>query len=84
MQSSVRLSQPRPARLPVSTSETMSWPEPREPERITARFGTASHLPVFERSRRWPPLQAPGRWPYPEPSGAKPHAPLGRAVRSRL
>ncbi len=37
MQSSVRACQPRPARLAESTSDTTSWPMPREPERITAR-----------------------------------------------
>ena len=29
--------QPRPARLAETTSDTTSWPRPREPERITAR-----------------------------------------------
>jgi hypothetical protein len=37
MQSSVRAGQPRLARLAETTSDTTSWPRPREPERITAR-----------------------------------------------
>ena len=79
-----RARRPGGGRLAETTSDTTSWPRPREPERITARFGTGPHLPVSvtgSSPQAFASL-APGRWPYPGPvPGKRPRAAQARFAR---